>query len=120
MYIVTMEIQASPSKYWARLEFADRDGKLHEREVEAERKATRNSNILKAMEEALISLRCPCMINIITDSDYLSGAVKNGWLAKWQQNEWKTARGQEVKNAEQWKCVARLMARHSCRFEKRM
>lgn len=119
VYIVTMEIQASPSKYWARLEFLDKAGKAHIKEIEADRKASQNSNTLKALEEALISLRCPCMININTDSDYLMAAVKNGWLTKWQQNEWKNAKGQEVKNTEQWKCVARLMARHSCRFERR-
>lgn len=118
MYLVTMELRATPSHYWARLEFLDKAGKLHEKELEADRKATQNSNVLKAMEEALISLQRPCMINIHTDSDYLCGTIRNGWLTKWQQNGWKNAKGGDVKNAKQWECIARLMARHSCRLEK--
>ncbi|WP_373264518.1 RNase H family protein [Hungatella hathewayi] len=113
MYIVTVEIQASPSKYWARLEFLDKTGRLHEKEIEAVRKATQNSNILKALEEALISLQCPCMININTDSDYLTGAIRNGWLTTWQQNGWKNAKGKTIGNVEQWRRVTELLAAHS-------
>lgn len=38
---------------------------------------------------------------IYTDSRYIVGGV-NGWCKKWRCNGWKTAKGEPVKNREQW------------------
>lgn len=118
MYIVTMKILASPSKYWAELEFLDKAGVLHKKVLEAERKATQNSNILYALEAGLRILLHPCILNICTDSDYLTSAIRCGWLVKWQQNGWKNAKGKTIGNVEQWLRVTELLAAHSYKIIK--
>lgn len=118
MYIVTMKILASPSKYRAGLEFSDKAGKPHKKELEAQRKATQNSNILYALETALRILQRPCILNIYTESDYLTSAIRCGWIVKWQQNGWKNAKGKTIGNMEQWRRVTELLAAHSYKIIK--
>lgn len=117
-YIVTIKIAATPSKYSAELEFTDHKDKRHTKELVGERKSTVNSNILFALETALRILRCSCVLNICTESDYLTAAVRCGWLGKWQQNGWKNAKGQVIGNVEQWRRVTELLAAHSYKIIK--
>lgn len=114
---VIITISAGPSNYWAKLD-TEHDGRCHEKKIERNRKSTANSNLLQAAIDALKALNRPCMLDISTcqDGSYLSGAVRNGWLTEWQRNGWKTAKGETIKNREQWKELSALMARHSIRF----
>ncbi|SEU24164.1 RNase H [Lacrimispora sphenoides] len=118
MYVVTIEIHATPSNYWSNMEFIDKAGKLHEKSIQGGKKATANSNALQAAIDAVKILNGICLLDIHTDNDYLIGAIHNGWLASWQKNGWKNAKGTNVKNLEQWQVLSGLLARHSVRFIK--
>lgn len=118
MYTVIIEIHATSSNYWGKLEFIDKAGYLHERSIQGEKKSTANNNALQAAIDAVKILNCICLLDIHTDNDYLIGAIRNGWLASWQKNGWKSAKGANVKNLEQWQVLSGLLARHSVRFYK--
>lgn len=118
MHKVDIWIAATPSKYWAKLEFTDRKNRVHRKQIKAERKATLNSNILQAAIEAVKALNYSCLLDIHTDSDYLISAFRNGWINAWKENGWKTAKNKEIRNKEQWERLAGLMAAHSARFYK--
>lgn len=45
---------------------------------------------------------------IITDSEYLFNAMTKDWYSRWSDNGWKTATGEDVKNADIWREIARL------------
>ena len=118
MYTVVIEIHASPSNYWGKMEFLDKVGNLHERSFQGGQKATVNSNALQAAIDAIGILNGICLLDIHTDNDYLIGAIRNGWLKTWQENNWKNAKGSDVKNQEQWKILSGLLAYHSVRCTK--
>lgn len=73
--------------------------------------ATNNQMELMAVVEGLRALKRPGLIvEIFTDSKY----VRNGmmqWLAKWEKNGWRTAKG-PVKNKELWMELRALMSEH--------
>lgn len=112
MYEVDMEIGGSQEGYWAVLRFEDQKGKIHKKEFRKERKAEKNSNVLHAALEAFKILRIPCEVNIFTESAHVLEPIRNGWLAKWENNGWKNSQGQQVKNAELWKRLSIEMAWH--------
>lgn len=116
MYKVDITIGAGPSKYWACVDFEDKKGVVHQRRVEADRKASAQSNCLQALIDALDILNRPCMLNIYSDSDYVIAPFQQGWIQNWEKHEWKNAKGHEVRNADQWRRIHEALARHSARF----
>lgn len=118
MYLVDIWLRASPSNYWAQMEFADPDGERREKIVSHERIATINSNMLQGLIEAVKVLRIPCMLDIHTESDYIISPIRNGWVRDWKKNGWRTAHGREIKNLNQWQQLERQLARHSVKMSK--
>lgn len=116
MYKVDIEICASASNYWARLAFVDGKGEMHEREIVKDRKATKNSNYIQALIDAVGVLERPCILDIYASSEYVVETFKQGWIASWEKNGWKNAKGKEVRNAEQWQQAREALAPHSARF----
>lgn len=116
MYEVTVKIGGNAGKYWASLEFKDARGQLHQKEIARERSATKSSNTLQALIDALGVLRAPCVLDIYTDDDSLAAAWTNNWVDTWQRHSWKNARGNTIRNAEQWQQLYELMAPHGRRF----
>lgn len=115
-YEVNIVVGASAGKYCAFLSFLDRKGQLYEKQIRAERKATKNSNILQAAVDALGILKGRCRVNIYTDSEYLVEAFRQGWAANWQQGGWVNAKGKPVKNGYQWRELCSLVERHQVTF----
>ena len=108
MYEVTVKIGGNASKYWATLEFDDAKGKTHRKEIARERSTTKSSNTLQALIDALGVLRA--------DDDSLAAAWTNNWVDTWQRHSWKNARGNTIRNADQWQQLYELMAPHGRRF----
>lgn len=50
------------------------------------------------------------------DSDVIASAFMNKWIDKWMENEWKTAKGNDVANSELWKQLYSIMNATSKRF----
>lgn len=116
MYEVDIEIGANESKYWASLAFEDKNGNIHEKQIGADRKAGKNSNYLQALIDAVNELKTPCMLNVYTKSEYIIEPFKQGWIVSWEKNGWKNAKGNTVRNAEQWQQARQALAAHSARF----
>lgn len=116
MYKVNIEIGANASKYWASIEFVDKAGTRHSRRINQDRTASQHSNFLEALIEAVDILNYPCMLNVYTSSEYIIEPFKQGWIWNWEKNGWTNAKGNIVRNAEQWKRVRNSLAPHSVRF----
>lgn len=39
---------------------------------------------------------------LYSDSAYVVNSVNSGWIAKWQRNNWKTTKNDDVKNRDLW------------------
>lgn len=61
--------------------------------------------LCKAMEKLK---RC-CQIHIYTQSQFVSSAVTNGWVAKWKENSWQNSKMQAVANAMEWQKMLDLL-----------
>lgn len=116
MYIVNVELKATQSGYKADMSFTDKEGKLHKKHIEHMNRYTMQSNYLAALISVLETLQNPCMLSIYSPSDYITEPIRQGWLNSWALHDWKNAKGKEVRNAEQWQQVKKLLANHSVRF----
>ena len=76
---------------------------------------TNNRMELTAVLRALGALKEPCEVTVYTDSQYISRALTDGWLAKWKAAGFTKKGG--LKNAELWRELDALLQRHRVRFE---
>lgn len=77
-------------------------------------RTTNNRMELLAVIKALEALQRPCTVAVYSDSKYVIDALRQGWLANWQKNGWKTAGKKAVKNQDLWQQLLPLTAQHSC------
>lgn len=68
---------------------------------------------LEAVAESLGHLNTECLVHIHLDPAYMAKTFPtfwdNGWVSRWEENGWRTAKGDEVKNAHLWKnCLSAL------------
>ena len=77
---------------------------------------TNNRMELTAAVRALAALTEPCLVTLVTDSEYLKKAFTDGWLRKWQANGWRTASRQPVKNQDLWLELLEQTARHEVKW----
>lgn len=73
---------------------------------------TNNRMELQAAIEGLRALKMPCRVRLYTDSAYLQRAFTEGWLAKWQQNGWRTSSKKPVENQDLWQELVALTKQH--------
>lgn len=79
-----------------------------------ERNTTNNRMELTAVIRALEALKEPCIVAVYTDSQYISRAIGEGWLAKWKKNGFNKKGG--LKNAEMWRELDSLLQKHAVTF----
>jgi ribonuclease HI len=77
----------------------------------AEPHTTNNRMEMTAAIRALESLKRPCRVTILTDSQYLKNGVTQ-WLPKWKRSGWVTSNKTPVKNADLWRRLEEAAARH--------
>lgn len=88
--------------YGAILEFTDRTGQLHRRELsEGYRDTTNNRMELLAVIAALEALQEPCAVEVYSDSSYVIKGITE-WLPGWVRAGWRTAAKKPVKNQDLW------------------
>ncbi len=51
---------------------------------------------------------------LYSDSAYVVNSIRNGWVDKWQNNNWKTTRNEDVKNRDLWEQLAFLRNMAKC------
>ncbi len=78
---------------------------------------TNNRMELSGAIAALETLREPCRVTLVTDSQYLASGIGRGWAAKWRANGWKKPDGKPAKNADLWARLLALLEIHEARFE---
>ena len=88
----------------------------HERELcGGEAHTTNNRMELTAVIRALASLTRSCDVDLYTDSQYVKNGIET-WIHGWKRNGWKTSDRKPVKNAELWRELDALAARHRIRW----
>lgn len=89
----------------------------HTRELSGgEPNTTNNRMELMGAIMALRHLKQPCSVVLHTDSMYVKKAFTDGWLEKWHANGWRTARREEVSNADLWRVLEELVALHEVQW----
>lgn len=89
------------------------------REISGYEPATTNNRMeLTAAIEALAALKEPCQVALYSDSSYLVNAMNQGWLERWQRNNWKTASRKSVENIDLWQKILTLTDKHEVTFHK--
>ena len=84
----------------------------HERELSGGEAATTNNRMeMTAVIKALEAIKGTPRIALYTDSQYVTQGL-GAWLAGWKAKGWKTAAGKPVKNADLWRRLDELAARH--------
>ena len=85
----------------------------HRKELSAGFRWTTNNRMeLTALIKALLTLKEPCRLGIISDSKYLLDALEEGWIPKWKRNGWKTSSRRPVLNVDLWQEMDRLLTTH--------
>jgi len=74
----------------------------HVREIKGGADNTTNNRMeLEAAWNALNTLKWPCDVTLITDSQYLKRGITE-WLPMWKMNGWKSSNRKPVKNKDLW------------------
>jgi len=81
----------------------------------AEALTTNNRMELMAAIAALESLKRPCRVHLVTDSQYVQKGIEE-WLPGWKRRGWKTAAGKPVKNVDLWQRLDRAANGHDIRW----
>ncbi len=106
-----------PGGYGVLLKYNDKFGKVAAKEIKgAEKNTTNNKMELLAAITGLKTLKEPCHITIVSDSNYLiQGMTK--WVNSWLKKGWKTADKMPVKNRELWEELINLSKRHKVEWK---
>jgi ribonuclease HI len=76
-----------------------------------EARTTNNRMELTAAIRALESLKVPCKVRLVTDSEYLRLGITE-WLPNWIKKGWKTSSRKPVQNRDLWERLQELAAVH--------
>ena len=77
---------------------------------------TNNRMELTAVIEGLATLSRPCEVIVHTDSQYVQKGITE-WIHNWKNRGWKTAAKAPVKNADLWRRLDALAAKHDVQWK---
>jgi ribonuclease HI len=83
----------------------------------AEPNTTNNRMELTGVIEGLSSLKRPCQVEVVTDSQYVAKGI-NEWLPNWKRQGWQRKEGRTLKpvsNVDLWKKIDSLLGVHQVR-----
>jgi ribonuclease HI len=100
-----------PGGWGAVLEWGSRTRELKGGEPDT----TNNRMELTAAIAALEALKVACVVDLVTDSRYLSDGITL-WLAGWKRNGWRTSAGDPVKNVDLWRRLEAAAHGHEVRW----
>lgn len=83
----------------------------------AEPATTNNRMELTGAIEGLATLRRPCRVELITDSQYVAKGIAE-WMPKWKSQGWQRKEGGRLKpvmNVDLWQRIDVLLTRHKVR-----
>ena len=71
---------------------------------------------MTAAIRALETLKEPCEVRMITDSEYSRNGITQ-WMGGWKAKGWKTSTRQPVKNQDLWIALDAAVAVHTVKWE---
>ena len=106
-----------PGGYGAVLQFIDKNGTLHEKEMSAGYVRTTNNRMeLMAVIRDLEALNRPCEVELYSDSQYVVNAFNQHWIEGWIKKGWKRGKNEPVKNTDLWKRLLEAKKPHQVNF----
>ena len=90
--------------------------KSHSKELfGSEPETTNNRMELTAAIEGLRSLREPCEVEVITDSEYVLKGITD-WIHAWKRRNWMKSDKKPVANSDLWRELDSQASRHQTRW----
>ena len=83
----------------------------------AEPNTTNNRMELTGVIEGLASLKRPCQVELVTDSEYVGKGIRE-WMPKWKAQGWQRKEGKRFKpviNLDLWQRLDELLGTHRVR-----
>ena len=77
---------------------------------------TNNRMEILAAVKGLEALNQPCNVKLTSDSKYLVDSVNQGWIIKWQKNNWMRTKSEKAKNIDLFKRLLTQLEIHSVEF----
>lgn len=106
-----------PGGYGSVLEYVDKKGELHVKEISQGYVRTTNNRMeLMAVIAGLEALNRPCTVEIYSDSQYVVNAFNQHWVDGWLKKGWKRGKNEPVKNVDLWKRLLAAKEKHSVTF----
>ncbi len=106
-----------PGGYGTVLQYRDKNGTLHERELSGGYKRTTNNRMeMMAAIAGLEALIRPCEVDLYSDSAYLVNAFNKNWIDGWIKKNWKRGKNEPVKNVDLWKRLLEAKKNHKVHF----
>ncbi len=106
-----------PGGYGAILEYIDKKGQLHTKELsQGYEKTTNNRMELLAVIVGLENLNCSCEVDVFSDSKYVVDAFNQHWIDGWIKKDWKRGKNEPVKNVDLWKRLIAVKEKHQVTF----
>mgnify|MGYP000405984555 CR=1 FL=1 len=106
-----------PGGYGAVLQFIDKNGTLHEKELSAGYVRTTNNRMeLMAAIVALEALNRPCQVELYSDSKYVIDALEKGWAWGWRKKGWVKSDKKPALNPDLWEMLLGLVSQHEMHY----
>jgi ribonuclease HI len=80
------------------------------------RDTTNNRMELQAAIEGLKILTRPCVVEVITDSNYVVQGMKS-WIHNWKKRGWKNSQNKPVENKDLWMALDAAAAGHTVKWQ---
>lgn len=119
LYTICKVSEKGSGAYATLLIFRDKDGQVHEKTItQGETFAGQTRLQLRGIVEGLEFVRWPCRVEVNTDSKFVIDVIRNNWLEKWVENDWKRGRFQPVQNVDLWMRFVELLQVHDIVFKR--
>jgi ribonuclease HI len=77
---------------------------------------TNNRMELTAVIKALESLKRPCKVKVVTDSNYVVKGITS-WISNWVKNNWRNSQKKQVENRDLWEKLLKLSNKHEIEWK---
>lgn len=106
-----------PGGYGTILTYQDSKGIIHTKEISGGYKKTTNNRMeLMAVIKGLEALNKPCVIDLYSDSKYVTDAFNQNWIESWIKKGWKRGKNEPVKNVDLWQRLLKAKEMHQVNF----
>lgn len=75
--------------------------------------AGNNEMTLKLLIMALKRMQKSSVVRVFTKCEHVFYTLNNAWIAQWEKNGWRNAKGNTVKHEELWREAAELLVKHA-------